>query len=126
MFIYNRQIRVTNIPAEAYDYIVNGKSAIEWIMERYAIKTDKDTRIVNDPNAWARKHDNPQYILTLLLSVITVSVKTRRSVPPSPRPEVRVREAVGRPRFVCVIGSTALNTILPRGDDRLPFFSKDS
>jgi predicted helicase len=78
--IYNHQISVVNIPAEAYDYILNGKSAIEWMMDRYQVKTDKDTGIVNDPNAWAKEHDNPRYILTLLLSVINVSIKTRRIV----------------------------------------------
>lgn len=75
--IYNGRISVVNIPEVAYDYIVNGKSAIEWIMERYQVKTDKDTGIVNDPNAWAREHENPRYILTLLLSVINVSIKTQ-------------------------------------------------
>lgn len=78
--VYNHKISVVNIPAEAYDYIVNGKSAIEWVMERYQITTNKDTGIVNDPNAWAKEHDNPRYILTLLLSVINVSIKTRRIV----------------------------------------------
>ena len=75
--IYNGRISVVNIPEVAYDYIVNGKSAIGWIMERYQVKTDKDTGIVNDPNAWAREHENPRYILTLLLSVINVSIKTQ-------------------------------------------------
>lgn len=78
--IYNGRISVVNIPQVAYDYVVNGKSAIEWIMERYQVKTDKDTGIVNDPNAWAREHENPRYILTLLLSVINVSIKTREIV----------------------------------------------
>ena len=61
---------------QAYEYIVNGRSAIEWIMEYYQIKTDKDSGIVNDPNLWAEEHNNSRYILNLLLSVITVSMKT--------------------------------------------------
>lgn len=74
--IFNPRITVRNIPAEAYEYIVNGKSAIEWIIERYAITVDKASQIKNDPNDWAREHHQPTYILDLLLSVIDLSVKT--------------------------------------------------
>lgn len=74
--IYNPHITLENIPAIAYDYVVNGKSAIEWIMERYAVTIDKDSLIKNDPNDWSREHHQPRYILDLLLSVINVSVQT--------------------------------------------------
>jgi predicted helicase len=74
--IYNPYLTISNIPAKAYEYIVNGKSAVEWVMERYAITIHKESGIKNDPNDWAREHENPQYILDLLLSVITVSIKT--------------------------------------------------
>jgi predicted helicase len=74
--IYNSFLTISNIPAKAYEYIVNGKSAIEWVMDRYAITTHKESGIKNDPNDWAKEHDDPQYILNLLLSVITVSMKT--------------------------------------------------
>jgi len=78
--IYNSQISVENIPMEAYEYVVNGKSAIEWVMERYQITTHKDSGIVNNPNDWAKETDNPRYILDLLLSVINVSVQTVKIV----------------------------------------------
>jgi predicted helicase len=74
--IYNSKIIVQNIPPRAYDYIVNGKSAIEWVMERYAITTHKESGIRNDPNDWATEVGNPRYILDLLLSVIEVSLRT--------------------------------------------------
>ena len=74
--IYNPFITLTGIPAEAYEYVVNGRSAIEWIIESYQVKTHKESGIVNDPNDWAREHNKPRYILDLLLSIITVSVKT--------------------------------------------------
>ena len=74
--IYNPHITLENIPAIAYDYVVNGKSAIEWIMERYQVTIDKDSLIKNDPNDWSREHHQPRYILDLLLSVINVSVQT--------------------------------------------------
>ena len=74
--IYNGNITIENIPRKAYDYIVNGKSAIEWIVERYAVTQDKKSLIKNDANDWAREHHKPRYILDLLLSVINVSVQT--------------------------------------------------
>ena len=73
---FNPWIKLTNIPLEAYDYVVNGRSAIEWIMERYQIKTDKASGITNDPNDWAQEQGKPRYILDLLLSVISVSMQT--------------------------------------------------
>ncbi len=73
---YNNSITITGIPAKAYEYVANGKSAIEWVMERYAITTDKKSGITNDPNDWAREHNDEKYILNLLLRVINVSVQT--------------------------------------------------
>jgi predicted helicase len=73
---FNSKITISNIPAKAYEYVVNGKSAIEWIMERYAVTTHKESGIVNDPNDWAKEVGNPRYILDLLLSIINVSVQT--------------------------------------------------
>lgn len=74
--IYNDKITITNIPEKAYEYVVNGKSAIKWIMESYAVDTDQKSGITNNPNDWATEHDKPRYILDLLLSVINVSVQT--------------------------------------------------
>jgi len=73
---YNSRITIDNIPAKAYQYVVNGKPAIEWIMERYAITTHKESQITNNPNDWAEEVGNPKYILDLLLSVINVSLQT--------------------------------------------------
>jgi len=74
--IFNENITVSNIPARAYEYVVNGKSAVEWVMERYQVKTDKDSGILNDPNLYAEETGRPKYILDLLMSVIAVSVRT--------------------------------------------------
>jgi len=74
--IYNSKITIEKIPAKAYEYVVNGKSAIEWILDRYQVKIHKDSGIKNDPNDWAKEVDNPRYILDLILSVINVSVQT--------------------------------------------------
>ena len=74
--LYNGYITITDIPDKAYEYVVNGKSAIEWVLERYQISTHKESGITNDPNDWAKEVGNPRYILDLLLSVINVSLKT--------------------------------------------------
>ncbi len=73
---FNNYITVGNIPSKAYEYVVNGKSAIEWIMERYQVTPHKASGITNDPNDWAKEVGNPRYILDLLLSIINVSVQT--------------------------------------------------
>jgi predicted helicase len=73
---YNSSITISNIPEKAYEYVINGKSAIDWVMERYQITIDKKSGITNDPNDWAAEVGNPRYILDLLLSVINVSVQT--------------------------------------------------
>ena len=87
--IYNSKITITNIPLQAYDYIVNGKSAIEWVMERQAVSTHKDSGIINDANDWANETmNNPRYPLELLLRVITVSLETLKIVNALPKLEV--------------------------------------
>lgn len=87
--IYNSYIRIENIPLEAYDYVINGKSAIEWIMDRYQVKVDKDSGIKNDPNDWGLEHNNPRYILDLILSIITVSMATNEIVKRLPKLDLK-------------------------------------
>ena len=84
---YNSRITITNIPLEAYDYVVNGKSAIHWVIECYQVTTDKHSGIVNDPNAWSQEQGKPRYILDLLLSVIHVSLESQRIIATLPRLE---------------------------------------
>lgn len=76
IILYNDYIRISNIPLDAYKFVISGKSAIEWIMERYAITTDKKSGIVNDPNDWCKEVNDEKYIFNLLLRIINVSVKT--------------------------------------------------
>ena len=82
---YNPWITISNIPLDAYEYVINGRSAIEWIMERYQIKTDKASGITNDPNDWADEHGKPRYILDLLLSIVTVSLETLKIIKTLPQ-----------------------------------------
>lgn len=84
--IYNDCFTIRNIPEEAYDYIVNGKSALEWVMERQSVTTDKKTGITNDANDWAiETMHNPKYPLELFLRVITVSLATSKIVNALPK-----------------------------------------
>lgn len=73
---YNDRITLSGIPLEAYRYMLGSRSAIEWIIDRYYIKTDKPSGIVNDPNDWSRDVGNPRYIIDLLARIVTVSLET--------------------------------------------------
>lgn len=77
VIVYNEHLALRDIPLEAYDYVVNGKPAIEWIMERYQVTTHKASSIKNDPNAWS---DDPRYIVDLLKRIVRVSVESARIV----------------------------------------------
>lgn len=83
--IFNSDITVENIPEKAYKYIVNGRSAIEWIMDQYQVKTDKKSGITDDPNDFS---DDPKYIFNLLLRIINVSVQTVDLVNSLPKLEI--------------------------------------
>ncbi|UNE54819.1 DEAD/DEAH box helicase [Bartonella machadoae] len=91
--IYNSNIIITDIPKEAYEYIVNGKSALEWVMGRQCVKTDKKSGIVNDANRYALETVvNPAYPLELFQRVITVSLETMKIVKNLPNLELRETE----------------------------------
>ena len=76
VIVFNSRITIKGIPEQAYDYMVNGKSAIEWVMDRYEAATDKESGIKDDPNEWCRESNDPAYILNLLKRVIRVSMDT--------------------------------------------------
>lgn len=87
---YNAKITLTGIPLEAYDYIVNGKPALDWVVDRQCVKTDKDSGIVNDANDWAiETAGNPRYPLELFQRVVTVSLETMKIVNSLPSLTVR-------------------------------------
>ncbi len=87
--VYNHAITVRDIPVEAYDYVVNGKAAIEWVIERQAVTTDKKSGIVNDANDWAiETMGDAKYPLELLQRVITVSLETNKIVNGLPKLDI--------------------------------------
>jgi predicted helicase len=78
--LYNSRIALSGIPDEVHEYTLGSRSAIEWVMARYQVKTDRASGIVNNPNDWSREVGDPRYILDLLRRVVTVSVETMRLV----------------------------------------------
>lgn len=87
--VYNNSITIREIPLEAYDYVVNGKSALEWVMERQGVSTHKDSGIVNDANDWAiETMGDAKYPLELFLRVITVSLETMKIVRSLPKLDI--------------------------------------
>ena len=78
--VYNEGITLSGILAAAHDYRLGSRSALDWLIDRYQIKRDKDSGIVNDPNAWAQERGDPRYILDLVKRVAAVSVRTTQIV----------------------------------------------
>ena len=86
---YNKNITIENIPRNAFEYIVSGKSALGWVMDRQSVKIDKATGIVNDANDYANETmNNPAYPLELFQRVITVSLETMKIVKSLPKLDI--------------------------------------
>ena len=75
--VYNENLTFKKIPEEADRYVVNGRTPLEWMIDRYQVKTDNDSGIVNDPNEYS---EDLHYIPHLILRLVTVSVETTRIV----------------------------------------------
>ncbi len=87
--IYNNKITIRDIPEAAFDYVVNGKAALDWVMERQAVTTHKESGIVNDANDWAiETMGNAKYPLELFMRVITVSIETMKIVKALPKLDI--------------------------------------
>lgn len=85
IIIFNSDITIKNIPEKAYEYVVNGRSAIEWIIDQYQVKTDEKSGITDDPNDFSSDH---KYVFNLLLRIINVSVQTVDLVNSLPKLEI--------------------------------------
>ena len=90
VLVYNENLTIRGIPESAQNYVVNGKSALSWLVDRYQVRTDKDSGIVNDPNDYS---DDPRYIVDLIERIITVSMKTLEIV--NALPPLNEREQPG-------------------------------
>ncbi|MEB3020030.1 DEAD/DEAH box helicase [[Mycobacterium] crassicus] len=78
--VYNGKVTIAGIPEEAERYMLGSRSALAWIIDRYQVKTDKASGIVNDPNDWCDEHDDPTYIVELIKRITTVSLETMKIV----------------------------------------------
>ncbi|MDR0521953.1 MAG: hypothetical protein LBH00_08910 [Planctomycetaceae bacterium] len=74
--IYNNAVTISGIPDEAHRYLINGRSALDWLLDRYQIKKDKNSGIVNDPNDRLRELHSPQYIIELIQRVVFLSTES--------------------------------------------------
>lgn len=77
--IFNDNITISNIPLEAYDYVVNGRSPLEWVMDQYQYTVDKESGIIDDPNTYDEVKGG-KYVFDLILSLITVSLETQKLI----------------------------------------------
>ena len=87
---YNDYVTLTGIPAEAQGYSISGRSPLEWIIDRYHVKTDKASGIVNDPNDFLREQGRPDTVVDLIKRLVTVSMRTQElleTLPPFEIPE---------------------------------------
>lgn len=80
VIVYNGKVTIAGIPEDAERYMLGSRSALAWIIDRYQVKTDKASGIVNDPNHWCDEHDDPTYIVDLIRRVTTVAIETMKVV----------------------------------------------
>ncbi len=80
VIIYNPKVTIAGVPADAQRYMLGSRSALDWIIDRYQVRVDKASGIINDPNDWCDEHDSPMWIVELIKRVTTVSLETMRIV----------------------------------------------
>ena len=85
---YNDYVRLTGIPTEAQGYSISGRSPLEWIIDRYHVKTDKASGIVNDPNDFLREQGRPDAVVDLIKRLVTVSMRTQELLATLPTLEI--------------------------------------
>jgi predicted helicase len=83
--IYNDYLTISGIPERAHGYVLGTRSGVDWIIDRWYVKTDKASGIVNDVNQWGLEQGNPRYIVDLIKQVVTVSLRTVEIVDSLPR-----------------------------------------
>lgn len=83
VLIVNEHFRLAGIPAEAHAYVVNGRTPLEWFIDRYRVTQDRQSGIVNDPNGWFAQ---PEDLVTAIRRIVHVSVETVRVVAGLPEP----------------------------------------
>ena len=102
--VFNSTLTLEGIPLEAYPYVVNGRAAIEWVMERYQVRVDKDSGIKNDPNDWCVEVGDPRYIVDLVKRVTRVSIETMKIVDALPKWEPEGQPATVDANYDATVG----------------------
>ena len=80
LLVINSETTLGGIPAEAHEYTINGRTPLEWLIERYRVMTDQATGIVNDPNKWCEEQEDPEYIVNLAKRLVRVSVESAKLI----------------------------------------------
>ncbi|MDE0011760.1 MAG: damage-inducible protein, partial [Candidatus Poribacteria bacterium] len=75
--IINEHVQLSGVPEEAHRYVVNGRTPLEWFINRYKIKKDKNSGIINDPNGWFK---NPRDLITAIERIVHVSVESTKII----------------------------------------------
>ena len=88
VLVYNANITLSEIPDDAHRFYIGSRTALEWIIDRYQVKSDKASGIVNDPNAWSRESGNPRYVIDLVARIVTVSLRTMQILDALPPLEI--------------------------------------
>lgn len=89
---YNSKVTLSGIPEDAYRNTLGSRSAVKWITDRYQVKSDKASGILNDPNDWSREVGDPRYIIDLLARIVTVSIATMKVIDALPALSIRSLE----------------------------------
>ena len=83
--VYNEYLTLSGIPERVHDYVLGTRSGIDWIIDRWYVKTDKASGIVNDVNQWGLEQGKPRYIVDLIKQVVTLSLRTVEIVDALPK-----------------------------------------
>ena len=75
--IINEHVQLTGIPEESHRYVVNGRTPLEWLIDRYKIKQDRESGIINDPNGW---FENPRDLITAIERIVYASVESTKII----------------------------------------------
>ena len=75
--IINGHVCISGIPEEAHRYVVNGRTPLEWFIDRYKIKQDRNSGIINDPNGWFQ---NPRDLIIAIERIVYVSVESTKII----------------------------------------------
>ena len=116
VLIVNEHVRLANLPLEAHAYVVNGRTPLEWLIDRYRVTRDRESGLINDPNAWFSKSED---VIAAIRRIVHVSVETARIVAGLPEPfgEDERREPGKQVRTIDVKSASSRGAGAERSED---------